>query len=206
MDFKLPVIPSALALALSTTVSAQGVSVGEAISEWPQGQQDTVQMMIEKYGEPSGATNDRVVWTESDGPWDETIVYREAIEHEFPMPHEDYLEQSVFLEVPADKMDELSEFDGSIIVYRTEGRIAARCDKEAANFLALNLAHDIINDDKSVERAREEYADAIREMLSGTTPEIMSQLTFEPMDQDRAAAADVSVIDPDEQPSGVAGN
>lgn len=49
------------------------------------------------------------------------------------MQHKDVLEQFVNYEVPADKMDELVRFDGSIIVFRTDGLMSVRCDNEAAN-------------------------------------------------------------------------
>jgi hypothetical protein len=53
--------------------------------------------------------------------------------------------------VPPDKFDELAEYDGSVIVERTKGEIAARCDLEGANFLALNLAHEIVTGKRSVD-------------------------------------------------------
>lgn len=63
-----------------------------------------------------------------------------------------------------EKFDELAEYDGSVVVERTKGEIAARCDKEEANFLALNLANEIATGKRSVEDARKFYAEAIRAM------------------------------------------
>lgn len=40
-------------------------------------------------------------------------------------------------------MSELVRFDGSVIIDRTAGEVAARCDMEAMNILTLNLVHDI---------------------------------------------------------------
>lgn len=194
MNAKPLFVSSLVALAVSN-VQAQDASLDQAIRAWPQAQQETVRMLVEQYGQPSGVMESRVVWTEPESPWQEIVVYQEAVDHDFPMPHKDYLEQSVYHEVPADKMDELAAYDGSIIVYRTEGRLAARCDKEAANFLALNLAHDIINEDKSVEEARQEYADAVQQMQAGNTPDVMRQLSFEPMSAEDAADRDVSLIE-----------
>ena len=43
------------------------------------------------------------------------------------------------------KATELMEMnDGSVSVHRTVGEISAKCDFEGANFLALNLANDVI--------------------------------------------------------------
>lgn len=168
--------------------------VRKAVGEWPQKQQDLVQEMINKYGEPSGVMASRVVWDEPSNPWNEIVIYRDAVDHDFPIAHQDYLEQSVLYEVPADKMDELAQFDGSVIVYLTKGRLAARCDQEAANILALNLAHDIIAGDKNVQQARDAYADAVKRMKNGEEVAIMQELNFEPMTADRAARADETVV------------
>src|ERR1700730_5479015 len=47
----------------------------------------------------------------------------------------------------------LAVFDGSVLVDRTKGEMSARCEGEAANFLALNLADDIVHGRKDVESA-----------------------------------------------------
>ncbi|MGH2381269.1 MAG: hypothetical protein ACRDG7_08620, partial [Candidatus Limnocylindria bacterium] len=52
----------------------------------------------------------------------------------------------------------LAEFDGSVICERTAGEVSARCHDEQANFLALNLMHDIVTDAKTVQAARDYYA------------------------------------------------
>jgi hypothetical protein len=36
------------------------------------------------------------------------------------------------------------QFDGSVLVDRTRGEAAARCDSEAANVLGLNMAHEFV--------------------------------------------------------------
>lgn len=167
--------------------------VRKAIGDWPQKQRDLVGEMVNKYGEPSGVMASRVVWDEPSNPWSEIIIYRDAVDHEFPVPHQDFLEQSVLYEVPADKMDELAKFDGSVIVYLTKGRLAARCDKEGANILALNLAHDVITGEKNVEQARSAYADAIKQMKQGREVALMQELNFEPMTAERAATTDEPV-------------
>lgn len=70
------------------------------------------------------------------------------------MPHKDVLEQYINKDVPADKFDDLAEY-GSVITELSKGIISPGCDKEGANLLALNLAHDIIEGNRSVEEARE---------------------------------------------------
>jgi len=77
------------------------------------------------------------------------------------MPHKDVMEQYVDYKVPPGKADELARYDGSVYFDRTKGEMSARCDMEAANFVALNLAHDVATGKRSVEEAREHYPKAV---------------------------------------------
>jgi len=90
-------------------------------------------------------------------------VTNEEIPHNFPKPHMDMLLQSTDYPVPPDKFDALAAYDGSVIAERTKGELAARCDMEEANFLALNLAHDIVTGIRSVAQARQFYAEVMQE-------------------------------------------
>ena len=59
---------------------------------------------------------------------------------------------------PPEQFSALAAFDGSVIAERTAGEVSARCHDEQANFLALNLMHDIVTGAKGVEEARAYYA------------------------------------------------
>ncbi|MBU1211942.1 MAG: hypothetical protein KJ587_11795 [Alphaproteobacteria bacterium] len=168
---------NAPATAQSDQSRTDGGKVTEMTAGWPKVARKAADAMIKKYGSPSEATENMFVWY-NNGPWKRTIVYKEEADHEFPMPHKDVLEQFVAYEVPSDKFDELAAYDGSVIVERTKGEISARCDKEGANFLALNLADDIVTGEKSVEEARQAYAEAIQAFMAGNPPDSMKGLTF----------------------------
>lgn len=58
-------------------------------------------------------------------------------------------------QVPLEKISELAKFDGSLIVERTKGEVISRCDMEAANFLALNMMHEIVTGNMTAEQARD---------------------------------------------------
>lgn len=148
------------------------------LRNWPATATKAAKEMIERYGQPNEATAGLLIW-HGNGPWKRTVVHREEIDHKFPMPHKDVLEQFIPYRVPPEKFDELARYDGSVIVERTKGEISARCDKEAANFLALNLAHDIVTGKRDVEDARRFYADAIKQMMAGNPPEYTQKLLFE---------------------------
>lgn len=165
----------------ATTAQAQGVGPDQAeqiIEDWPETAKKAAQDMLEKYGAPAEATPSLLIWY-NNGPWKRTVISKEEVDHDFPMPHKDVMEQVINYQVPPEKFDELAQYDGSVIVERTKGEMSARCDKEGANILALNLANDIVQGNKSVEEARQAYGEAIKAMMDGNPPETMQKLMFE---------------------------
>ncbi len=163
------------------------------VEDWPETAKKAANAMMEKYGEPHEHTESMLIWNNT-GPFIKTIVYKEEIQHDFPMPHKDVLEQVINHDAPVEKYSDLARYDGSVIVERTKGTIAARCDKEAANYLALNLAHDIIEDKKTVEEARQFYADTMMKMMQGEEDEYLQKLTFE-LPQNDVTNPDETIMD-----------
>jgi hypothetical protein len=149
--------------------------VEKIISNWKATPQEVARTVMGKYGMPQEATEMRLIW-HNNGPWKRTELINEEIPHNFPKPHPDMLKQTISYQVPIDKYDDLAEYDGSVIVERTRGEIAARCDKEEANFLALNLANEIAIGKRSAKDARKMYAEAIKEMKH---PEYMKGFLFQ---------------------------
>lgn len=160
-------------LAFINTIDAQTVST----DNWPETSREVAQTMMDKYGEPDEQTPSRLIWNNT-GPFNHTIVYRDEVQHDFPMPHKDVLEQIINYDVPVDMFDDLARYDGSVIAERTKGTLAARCDKEGANYLALNLANDIIEGKRNVDEAREYYANAIMKMMQGEKDDYLTGLQF----------------------------
>ena len=132
-------------------------------------------------------SSQRLVW-QGNGPWKRTVVTKEETTHAFPLPHKDVLEQVINYRVPPDKFDDLARFDGSITVDRTKGELAAHCDKEESNLVALNLANDVITGQKSVEQARYYFARALRDLMAGKRDPYAQKLRFS--QQERTADAD----------------
>ena len=91
------------------------------------------------------------------------------------MPHKNVLQQFVDFAVPADKFDELAHYDGSVVAERTVGELSARCDKEEANFLAINLAADVAEGRKTVDEARL-LRQCLKGMLAGKTDPYLTGL------------------------------
>lgn len=162
----------------------------EVTKSWPEESRSAAKEMTDKYGPPDEVTPTQLFWN-AKGPWKKSILSRDPVHHEWPSPHEDVLEQFVDYRVPTDKVDDLADFDGSVVVERTKGELSARCGGESANFLALNLAKEIIDGKRSVADARRFYEESAKQKKAGAKPEYMQSLRFEPMknagDPDRAA-------------------
>ena len=150
------------------------------VANWPEASRMAAMEMVQKYGPPQGMTASMLVW-ENNGPWKWTRVFRESVQHNFPMPHPDVLEQAINYQVPVGRYDDLARYDGSVIAERTKGQLSARCDKEGANFLAINLANDVATGQRTVEEARAYYARAIQTfMQTNRMDPYMERLQFQP--------------------------
>lgn len=57
-------IPACILLMAAPAVANEHM---EAISDWSDKQKQTVQEMVDQYGEPDGIMNSRVVWTDPEG-------------------------------------------------------------------------------------------------------------------------------------------
>jgi len=155
------------------------LGVKNIIINWPAESKEIAEAIINKYGEPDEATPSMLIWY-NNGPWNRTIVYRDTVEHNFPSPHRDRVEQFINYDVPIEKSCELAAFNGCITIYRTRGEISAYCHDEQANFLALNLAHDIIQDKKTFEKARKSYVDNMNAFRQNKPAPYMGKLNFPP--------------------------
>ena len=141
--------------------AAHSVSQGEVeriIETWPPAPKKVAEETMKKYGVPNEATPTLLIWHDS-GPWKRTIITSDETAHDFPTPHTDYISQTLNYDVPVEKLPELAEFDGSLIVHRTAGQVTASCDTEGANLLAVNLMHEIVTGKRTVEEARNELAE-----------------------------------------------
>ncbi|NLD68397.1 MAG: hypothetical protein GX644_06235 [Limnobacter sp.] len=153
----------------------------QVIEGWPEESREAAKLVIDQYGEPDEAGESQLVWYRV-GPWKRIVASKAFYRHDFPAPHHDSVESVIDYSVPAEKIGELAAFDGSIIVERTVGEVSARCHDEQANFLALNLMHDIVNGAKSVQQARDYYAQEFVDYRRGKPTPYMRELRFVPPD------------------------
>ena len=148
------------------------------IKRWPSNPRESAERLIQRYGEPSEATASRLTWYDTPDGWKRTELSSEEIPHDFPDHHTDYLEQFIDYRVPVDKFSALAAFDGSVMVDRTKGEISARCGGTAMNFVAINLAHDIVIGKRSVAEARAEYTRLFRAYEQGDKPPYTQSFQF----------------------------
>lgn len=149
------------------------------IADWPEESREAAQLVLDAYGEPHEASESQLIWRDV-GPWKRMVATRTFYRHDFPVPHIDAVESVIDYRVPVDKVSELAAFDGSVVVERTAGEVSARCHDEQANFLALNLVHDIVTGKKTVSEARDYYAKEFADYRRKLPTPYMERLHFTP--------------------------
>jgi hypothetical protein len=171
-----------VAIGLLAGFACSGISFAQdtatkIIAAWPAKPREVAQTIILKYGEPNEITPTHLVWFNT-GPWKRTVVYREEVPHNFPVPHTDIMEQFIDYTVPPSRFSDLAAYDGSVAAQRTVGELSARCDQEEMNFLAVNLANDIVTGKRSAKEAREFYAKTARAFKKGEKSPYTQQIQF----------------------------
>ncbi|MBD0372708.1 MAG: hypothetical protein ICV60_17820 [Pyrinomonadaceae bacterium] len=152
--------------------------VDKIIEDWPAPQKNIAQQMIEKYGTPNEATATKLFWYEN-GPWKRTELSRDIVVHNWPTVHTDFLTQVIDYRVPPEMFHLIAMFDGSILLDRTKGEVAARCDSESANVLGMNMVHEIVTGKRTVEDARKTAVESTVAYNLGRSAPYAERLLFE---------------------------
>jgi predicted outer membrane protein len=188
--FALPIVAAVFALPSNVSAQQAGMTsqvdrstVDKMISAWPNRPQLGANQMLAKYGTPSEATSERLVW-HNQGPYKRITVTKAEHHHDFPKPHMDYMEHTIPYRVPVDKAGALSTYDGSLTFDRTRGEMSARCDLEGHNILTLNLAHDIVTGKSNAEGARMAFGQNVVDDAKGKYPPYTTALRFDPKTTD----------------------
>ncbi len=163
------------------------------LADWPAGPSGMARQMMKQYGPPNEGTPVRLIWYRN-GPWKRTEVIRDEIVHNFPATHTDFITNWIDYPVPVDMMNELTRYDGSCLLDRTAGEAGARCDSEAANFITINIMHEIVTGTRTVEEARHFYAEQMSAYMMGRPAPYAERLLFDPprggtMDPDQGLIA-----------------
>jgi hypothetical protein len=159
-------------------------TVDSVIARWPPEPRESARRLIESYGLPQEYTASQLIWHRTKDGWKRTILTAEETPHEFPAHHTDFLEQFIDYRVPIEMFSALAAYDGSVVADRTRGELSARCGGTSMNFVAVNLAHDIITGTRTVIEAREEYVRLYRAFKAGKTPPYTQGFQFTPGEGD----------------------
>lgn len=162
---------------LGADVSVPLTDAERIVEGWPAAPQKGARQMLQQYGAPNEATPTKMFWYNR-GPWKRILITSDVLTHNFPAPHSDYLTQWIDYAVPVDLVDAITRYDGSCLIDRTAGEVAARCDSEAANTITLNLMHEIVIGKRAVEEAREVYAENMMGYTMGRPAPYAERLLF----------------------------
>ena len=130
--------------------------VDSIIANWSKNVQSQARMLIERYGKPNMVDAIELSWI-NNGPWRKTVLHRDGFTQSMIGRDRDHLEQTISFKVPEDKIADLQRFDKRIEVNQTVGELTSHADSESMNFLALNLANDIVTGQRNVQAARTFY-------------------------------------------------
>jgi hypothetical protein len=146
-------------------------------SGWPETSVKAATRIISRFGEPQESTSSLLIWRNV-SPFKRITVFKDGVEHKFPLLHKDVIEHVVDYKVAPEKLEELSRFEGSLIYNRTAGELASRSHDEAMNILALNLAHEIVTQQRKVSDARAEFGKVTMDFMNGNKTDYMERLQF----------------------------
>jgi hypothetical protein len=152
--------------------------VQKIIESWPAAQKNIAGQMIEKYGPPNEATPTKLFWY-GNGPWKRTELSRDTVVHNWPTVHSDFLTQVIDYRVPPEMFHLIAMFDGSILLDRTKGEVAARCDSESANVLGMNMVHELVTGKRTFEEARKIATESTVAYNLGRSAPYAERLLFE---------------------------
>jgi hypothetical protein len=155
-----------------------GETVAQVIEDWPQEPRESATRLIEYYGQPQEYSESQLIWYATKDGWKRSVLQKEETPHDFPAPHTDFLEQFIDYKVPVEMFSKLAEYDGSVIADRTRGELSARCGGTSMNFVAVNLAHDIVIGKRTVTEARKEYARLYSAFKRGERPPYTQAFQF----------------------------
>lgn len=94
------------------------------------------------------------------------------------MTGRDYLEQTISYRVPADKLADISSFDPNVKVDAVRGEISSRAETEGQNFLALNLADEIVNGKRTASDAKAFFDKTAHLTSAGKSSDYMKGFMF----------------------------
>lgn len=149
----------------------------EVIAAWPIVSRLTAGFLIEKYGAPNVVSPAELTWVDN-APWKKTMVHKEGLLRSAPRR---IVHQTVGYDVPKGKLAALEAMDMGLKADRGRKELSAAGESEEANFLALNLANDVISGRMDVQDAKDAYGRTLALSAAGKSSPYTEGLAFEPL-------------------------
>lgn len=143
-----------------------------AIRNWPERPRLAARAMLEKYGKPDTFDQEAMVWA-GNRPWDETVVRRAA-------SNDECIQQSIHYPVSLAKLAEVHKLEGRIGYDSSRGELWSAADTEGLNFLALNLADEVVSGKRTADQARAFYRRTRELTENGKSSPYTQALLFRP--------------------------
>ncbi len=143
-----------------------------AVSDWPPLARRAAELIADRYGLPDVVSANELVWNDN-GPWKKTAVHRRG-----PADSGEVIEQSVDYDVPRGKAAAVAKMDLGLKIDGAHGEISVAGVSEDANFLAVNLAVEVINGVKTPKEARDFYSRTLALMGEGKSSMYTQGLLF----------------------------
>lgn len=153
----------------------------DVIASWPIVSRLTAGFLIEKYGPPNEVSPADLTWVDN-APWKRTTVRKEGLLRSAPRR---IVHQSIGFAVPQGKVSELDAMGMGLKADRGRKELTVSGESEEANFLALNLANDVINGRINVQDAKDAFARTLALSAAGKSSPYTEGLEFEPLDDAR---------------------
>lgn len=147
------------------------------VSHWSDVSRLSARRLIEEYGVPDEVHADSLVWN-NNGPWRRTVVSNVR-----PMTAEDPANQEVVSQTVKYSMNrgqslDILRFDEHLGFDPASGELSSRSDREAHNYLRMNLADDVAHGRLRPDQARDSYDSIVKFEESGKTSPYLLGLRF----------------------------
>jgi len=152
--------------------------VAEAtVSHWSDVSRLSARRLIEEYGVPDEVHADSLVWN-NNGPWQRTVVSNVR-----PMTPDDPVTQDVVSQTVKYAMNrgqslDVLRFDDHVGFDPATRQLSSTSDREAHNYLRLNLADDVAHGRLRPDQARDSYASIVKFEQAGKTSPYLLGLRF----------------------------
>ncbi len=146
-----------------------------AIADWPDGSRLLAGAIIEECGAPDEVEPAQLTWLRAP-PWKKIIVFRDALTR----GHPGGLRRTLAYRVPLRAWRALGAFGHGVEYDAVNGLLSARTDSEETNYLALNLADEVVRERLSASEASAFYDLTLNLLISGKTSSYATRLRFKP--------------------------